>query len=185
MKNWMLFTAHVNSLDDVSFVLLNGDLVDFGLNNEFNWVAARLNKLKIPYITAPGNHDMLANGKKIFNEMFGPENFTFSYGANRFIVLNTNSRETGFDGTVPDISWLQQQLAFTDEYQNIFVLSHVAPFSADFDKKLEQPFYDALASIPRHVYHYMDMTIHFKLLHPAARIFLTCLPGQVMIATMH
>jgi 3',5'-cyclic AMP phosphodiesterase CpdA len=89
--------AHVNSLNDISFVLLNGDLVEFGWNNEYNWVADRLAKLKVPYITTIGNHDMLANGREMYKLMFGQENFVFNYGTSRFICLNTNSRETGFD----------------------------------------------------------------------------------------
>src|SRR5688500_15170334 len=32
------FVEHVNRLDDISFVLLNGDISDFGLNREFKWV---------------------------------------------------------------------------------------------------------------------------------------------------
>jgi 3',5'-cyclic-AMP phosphodiesterase len=140
------FVDHVNSQDSISFVLLNGDLVDFGLNKEFNWIAEQLKKLKVPYICAMGNHDMLGNGRKIFHEMFGPENFSFFYGKNKFICLNTNSRETGFDGKVPDTSWLRNQITNIDGSENVFILSHVPPFNADFDKNLESSYVNLLAS---------------------------------------
>jgi Icc protein len=130
------FIVHVNNMDDISFVLLNGDLVDFGWNNEYNWVADRLKKLKVPYITTIGNHDMLANGREMYKQMFGPENFIFNYGTSRFICLNTNSKEAGHDGTIPDMNWLTTQLKDTTP-QNIFILSHVPPFSPDFNRKIE------------------------------------------------
>jgi 3',5'-cyclic-AMP phosphodiesterase len=142
------FVNHVNSQNDISFVLLSGDLVDFGLNREYNWIAARLDRLNIPYIACIGNHDMLANGTLIFREMFGPENFSFEFSGNKFICINTNSRESGMDGSVPNISWLEAELLDTIS-QNIFILSHVPPFSADFDKNLESAFTSLLSSNPK------------------------------------
>jgi 3',5'-cyclic-AMP phosphodiesterase len=142
------FVNHANSLEAVSFILVAGDLVDFGLNREFNWIASKFGKLKIPYVAVIGNHDMLANGRKIFAEMFGPENFSFSYGTNKFICLNTNSREVNYNGELPDINWLSKEL--TDQQpDNIFVVSHVAPFSIDFDKKLEPVYANLLAANPK------------------------------------
>lgn len=142
------FIDHVNKADSISFVLIAGDLVDFGLNNEYNWIASKFGKLKMPYVAVIGNHDMLGNGRKIFAEMFGPENFSFHYGANKFILLNSNSREVNYNGELPDINWLKQQL--TDEQaENIFVLSHVPPFSVDFDSNLEDDYAALLAAQPK------------------------------------
>jgi 3',5'-cyclic-AMP phosphodiesterase len=131
------FIDHVNAQNDISFVLLNGDMVDFGMNREYNWVASRLNRLKVPYVATIGNHDMLGNGRIVFNRMFGPENFSFSYASSKFICLNTNSRENGYDATVPDMSFLQKELGDSIP-ANIFILSHVPPFNDDFDDKLEK-----------------------------------------------
>lgn len=139
------FVEHANSLDSVAFILLCGDLVDFGLSNEFNWIASKLKKLEVPYISVIGNHDMLANGRKIFNRMFGPENFTFSYGSSKFICINTNSREFDYNGRVPDINWLSQELNNNTGFENIFILSHVPPYSVDFDNTLEPAFASLLA----------------------------------------
>jgi len=143
------FVSFVNSRDDITFVILDGDLTDFGLNREYNWVAERLNKLKVPVIAVLGNHDMLANGTTIFRKMFGPENFTFRYGGSKFIALNTNSRESDFDGTVPDIHWLNAEVEDDADYNALFVISHVAPFSGDFDHNLEQPYRETLEASPK------------------------------------
>lgn len=157
------FVDHVNAQNDISFVLFNGDLVDFGLNKEYNWISEKFERLKVPYVAAIGNHDMLGNGKRVYNEMFGPDNFTFNFSDSKFICLNTNSRETGFDGSLPNMSFLRQELADTIP-QNVFILSHVAPFSVDFDRNLENDFRLALESNPRvhlslhgHEHHYMVM----------------------------
>ncbi|HLO36896.1 MAG TPA: metallophosphoesterase [Lacibacter sp.] len=159
------FVDHANSLNNVSFILVAGDLVDFGLNREFNWIASKFGKLKVPYVAVIGNHDMLANGRKIYAEMFGPENFSFSYGKNKFICINTNSREVNYNGELPDINWLAKEI--NDPVpDNIFVASHVPPFSNDFDKKLEPIYAGLLAANPK-----TRMSMHgheheFKLFQP-------------------
>jgi len=140
------FVTAVNKRNDISFVVLAGDISDFGLNKEFKWVHRELKKLKMPYIGVIGNHDMLSNGRLIFNKMYGPENFSFSCNGTRFICLNTNSREVGFDGSIPNLSWLDNELKQSASYTNAFVISHVPPFNkADFDPELEQSYASLLA----------------------------------------
>lgn len=155
------FVRHVNGIDSIAFVLLAGDLVDFGLSKEYNWIVDELKKLRIPFVSVIGNHDLLANGGKIFRDMFGPDNFSFSYGKTKFICINTNSREYDYNGHVPDIEWLKKELQNDSGYDNIFVLSHVPPFSVDFDRDLELPYAEALAAQPKtrislhgHEHHY-------------------------------
>lgn len=155
------FVRHVNGIDSISFVLLSGDLVDFGLTKEYNWIVDKLKKLRVPFVSVIGNHDLLANGGKIFREMFGPDNFIFSYSKTKFICINSNSREYDYKGRVPDIGWLKRQLQDDNGYDNIFVASHVPPYSVDFDRNLELQFAEALASQPKtrislhgHEHHY-------------------------------
>jgi 3',5'-cyclic-AMP phosphodiesterase len=143
------FIDHVNRVPDIAFVLINGDIVDFGLNLEYNLVAKKLSKLQVPYVTTIGNHDMLANGRLLYKEMFGPENFTFSYSGSKFICFNDNSREVGYDGSLPDMNWLKSEVAGDTTSKNIFFLSHIPPFSGDFDAKLANDFAETLASNPR------------------------------------
>src|SRR6187551_2463318 len=38
----------VNSIPDISFVVLNGDITDFGLRSEYLWISHRLQKLSAP-----------------------------------------------------------------------------------------------------------------------------------------
>ena len=140
------FVGKINRYPDISFVILNGDITDFGLRSEYLWISQRLQKLSFPFLVVIGNHDMLGNGRELYKQMFGPENFGFSYSGYKFIALNSNSQEVGHNGSLPDTTWLKQQLAATPSQQKIFILSHLAPFSGDFDRPLEQPYVRMLAN---------------------------------------
>lgn len=149
------FVASVNALDDISFVVLAGDITDFGMNKEFRWVHERLGKLKIPYIGVIGNHDMLANGRTLYEQMYGPENFSFMYSGTKIVCLNTNSNERGFDGSIPNMPWLNKELADTLNYHSAFVVSHMPPFDVGFDKRMEQEYAQLMSGNKR-----IKMSLH-------------------------
>ena len=87
------FVHHVNARNDIDFVIHGGDVSDFGLTREFIWARDIMNKLKVPYVTLIGNHDVLGNGKAVFEEIFGTDNFSFIAGKTKFVCLNTNALE--------------------------------------------------------------------------------------------
>lgn len=136
----------VNTLPNIDFFILAGDLTDFDLLQEYLWVEERLKKLHVPFLCAVGNHDLIeSNG--IYTKIFGEKNFSFIYKDYKFLFHDTNGREYGFDATVPDMSWLQTQL--DDDRANWFVgVSHIAPYNEDFDRTLEQPYRNLLRSTP-------------------------------------
>jgi len=159
------FVGKVNSMPDISFVLVAGDLTSFGLQTEFITFCDILHEVKVPCVAVIGNHDILAKGEFVYKEMFGPTDFSFHCNGNKFVCLNSNSREYNFNGLVPDVGWLNQQLANAYEFNNIFVISHIAPFDADFDSNLEQGYKDALGQTENvrmslhghsHDYYYAD-----------------------------
>lgn len=138
------FVRKANQMRGVDFVLIAGDISDFGLLQEMKWIADIYSDLKVPYISVIGNHDLAANGEDIFKRIFGELNFTFVYDGYKFVCLNTNSREVNYNGTVPDISWLNSQMQPEPGIKGYFAVSHVSPFSVDFDKNLEMPYVAAL-----------------------------------------
>jgi predicted MPP superfamily phosphohydrolase len=123
---------------DIDFVLLTGDITDFGITKEYRWVNERLDKLHVPVLTVIGNHDCQGNGKKIYQAMYGPMDYTVNIGRNRFVFINTNSLE--FTEPVPDLDFFRAALKDTQNFDNAFVLSHIAPYDGDFNKSLEQEF---------------------------------------------
>ena len=138
------FVAAVNQRSDISFIIMNGDITDFGINREFKWIARSLKQLRIPYVGIIGNHDMLANGRRLFGEMFGAENFSFRYSGYSFVALNTNALEDGFEGTIPDLAWLRDALDSVPEPEEAFVFSHIPPFDNDFDPVLQQNYVNTI-----------------------------------------
>jgi Icc-related predicted phosphoesterase len=130
----------VNAMPDVDAVIITGDLADFGASFEYEEINKELKKLKVPFITVIGNHDCLANGTKLYQEIYGPLNYSFTWNGIRFIMHNTNSREFNFNGSVPDLSWIEQQLTDKQNYDACIFVSHVPPYSDDFDSNLEEAY---------------------------------------------
>ncbi len=139
------FVRKANTIGNIDFTLVCGDLTQFGLKKEFVWMHNQLKKLNHPYIPVIGNHDFVATGPQIFKKMYGPFDYSFKVGKFKFVAINTNSIEFGFDGTVPNISWLEDELSDTSGIENIYVYSHIMPWDEGFDPNLELPFANALS----------------------------------------
>ncbi|MEJ8757094.1 metallophosphoesterase [Pontibacter sp. H259] len=143
---------HLNARNDVQFVMHNGDITDFGLLKEFRLINERLGKLKVPLVTIIGNHDAVSNGKQIYQEMYGPFDFSFTLGHSKFILMNTNNWE--FNGSAPNLDWLEQQLQDRASYKQVFVLSHIPPTSSAFGEANSQRYRQLM-----NTYH-VSMSIH-------------------------
>lgn len=141
------FIDTVNQLSNVDFVLLAGDISDFGLLEEFELINEKFTTLNKPYIGVIGNHDVLGKGDEVFERMFGPLNFSFTYQGVKFVLHNTNSKEYN-TGNVPDMNWIRSQLVKSDSAQYFIMVSHVPPFSDDFDKALEGEYATTLEETP-------------------------------------
>lgn len=126
----------VNNLEKIDAVIITGDITDFGTRIEFDLINTFLKRLKVPFITTIGNHDCLANGKDLYQEIYGPLNLSFTWNGVRFIVHNTNSREFSFNGSVPDISWMREQIADSSLFSSCIFISHVPSNHPDFDQAL-------------------------------------------------
>ncbi|RTQ48628.1 metallophosphoesterase [Hymenobacter gummosus] len=140
------FVQSVNRQRNIAFVAISGDISDFGLIRELRWVHDRLKHLDVPYLTVVGNHDLVANGREAYQRVYGPLNYSFEYGSTRFVFVDTNGREYGFNGRVPDVPWLQQTLAApAPGIRRQVVMSHVPPHDEDFDKQLETSYVQTLS----------------------------------------
>lgn len=138
----------VNAIPGVDFVFLAGDISDFGLLQEMEWVNGIFSGLKVPYIGVIGNHDLVANGEEAFKRMFGELNFSFVYQSVKFVCHNTNSREAAFNGHVPDIAWLKGQLVPEDGVKAYITVAHVPPNNGDFDANLSEEYIHTINNSP-------------------------------------
>ena len=114
-------------------MLLGGDITDFGLVKEFRLVHEELSRLRMPYVAVVGNHDATNNGKAAYKAMYGDFDFSFTVGNSKFILLNTNYLE--FDRKVPNLAWLEEELKDGQNYENVFVLSHIYPILYEFGRE--------------------------------------------------
>lgn len=142
-----LFVDRVNKIEDADLIFIAGDISDFGLLQEFEWIAERLETLEKPYFGVIGNHDVVSNGEMAFKKMFGPLDFSFVYDSIKFILHNTNGREY-LTANVPDLAWLREQVIPDAEVKNFVAVSHVPPFSGDFNPALEEHYTALFRSTP-------------------------------------
>ena len=78
----------INQMQGISFVVINGDITNWGLAKEYKDFHQDITQLKIPFITVIGNHDYLSNGGNIFKRMFGQVNFSFHAGNHKVVVFD-------------------------------------------------------------------------------------------------
>jgi len=142
----------VNQQPGIQFMIVAGDISDFGFGREMRWVDTHLRKLKVPYVTVIGNHDSVGNGREAYQHIFGPLNYSFVYGDTKFVLVDTNSRETNFDGSTPNVPWVRQQLGSLDGASRQIVISHVPPQDEDFDPALSGSYVQALREAPKLVF---------------------------------
>jgi len=142
------FCKAVNAIKSIDFVVLAGDITEFGVLKEMLWISRTLEDLNPPYVAVIGNHDETARGKETFLRMFGELDYSFVYGGIKFIGHNTNSREYNFNGQVPNIPWLENELKPTQGVTGYVAISHVPVNSEDFDGKLIKDYTSAFAKTP-------------------------------------
>lgn len=130
----------LNARDDLAFVVQLGDFTDFGLAFEYEVMHRVFARLQVPWLVVVGNHDLLANGRAIYEDMFGPLDLAFTYAGVRFVLLNTNSLEPVKAPEVPHLDWLEEQLAAGPAYERVVVFAHAAPVAGEFDLDQREPY---------------------------------------------
>jgi 3',5'-cyclic AMP phosphodiesterase CpdA len=140
----VLFVEHVNKNPFIDLVIHSGDFADFGLPRQYEWGNGIMRNLQRPYFVTIGNHDLVGNGSLAYERMFGEMNFSFIYNKMKFVFINTNSREYAFNGKVPDIRWIENELFPDGKFDKVAVIFHTPPFDSDFDSSLETEFASVL-----------------------------------------
>lgn len=143
--NWLSSTEDmvkdVNSRPNIDFVLHGGDLTDCGTTREFEWTRSILQKLRPPYVTLIGNHDFLGTGEEVFQEMFGPLDFSFIAARIKFVCLNTNATEYNYLAAVPNFDFMEEQF-HSDSlfFDRTIVCMHARPYSEQFNNNVAKSF---------------------------------------------
>jgi len=136
---------------DVDFVIANGDISDHGYLKEFELFHEHMNKLLVPYFTVIGNHDYRSNGEDVYREMYGSFNKSFVYNNNFFILFDNVELESG---NKPDLTWLENQLKMSSQYDHVFVLCHLPPYAFELSDEFEEKYKELMNSYG------VDLSIH-------------------------
>ncbi|HEU5147559.1 MAG TPA: metallophosphoesterase, partial [Chryseosolibacter sp.] len=67
---------HINQNPEYAFAIVAGDLTENGLLQEYIYFHDAMSRLKVPYLAVIGNHDYLANGEMVYQQIYGPVNST-------------------------------------------------------------------------------------------------------------
>ncbi len=91
VEDLRLCVKDINTIDNLDFVLVGGDLTDFGTDEELAAVKSILDSLRLDYYVVAGNHDAKwsESGCDTFKKVFGDDHFDFTFGGWRFIGCNS------------------------------------------------------------------------------------------------
>ncbi|MBN2818547.1 MAG: metallophosphoesterase [Bacteroidales bacterium] len=120
----------INKLDSVDLVVHLGDITLSGIYREFVWYGEIIDKINKPIITIIGNHDCLANGESMYQQMFGPSNFVLEYSDCQLVFFNDIIWERNVKD--PDFEWLEASLSNKKAYTHQFVFAHIPPWDEQF-----------------------------------------------------
>src|SRR5688572_12646443 len=82
---------NINADSSIAFVVITGDITEFGSDDEIKLAKQILDSLNKPWYIIPGNHDSnwSESGSNSFKKIFGAETFSFIH--NGYLFLGTSS----------------------------------------------------------------------------------------------
>lgn len=117
---------YLNRLN-LDMVFLAGDVTDHSLKHEYESAFKALERITPPLFVVPGNHDAIAFGKELFQQLFGPLEMDLEVNGWKFVLWNNNQFEFG----ETDFG------AFADRLnEKSIIISHIPP-SIDAHKEAQ------------------------------------------------
>jgi outer membrane protein assembly factor BamB/Icc-related predicted phosphoesterase len=128
----------INHTDSLDFVLVTGDLTEYGDRATLQAVKNCLSQLKVPYYVCLGNHETTwsESGCTAFSDLFGPETFKFEDKGVLFLGFNSGPLLRMAYGHVSpaDINWLKKELAKAQkQHQKVILVTHYPMMEGDVD----------------------------------------------------
>lgn len=118
----------INENPAIQFVVISGDITEFGSDEEIKLAKQILDSLNKPWYIIPGNHDSnwSENGSNTFKKVFGNETFAFTAGPYLFLGTHSGPNMRMSPGQIPreNIVWLDSVLKATDNNTPIIFVNH-------------------------------------------------------------
>ncbi|MFC3200106.1 glycoside hydrolase family 9 protein [Parapedobacter deserti] len=107
--------ADINSNPELDFVILSGDVTEFGSDEELTLAKQILDSLRLPWYVIPGNHDTnwSESGGNSFRRVFGGETFAFVHKGYIFVGTNSGPNMRMSPGQIPreNLVWMDSLFA--------------------------------------------------------------------------
>lgn len=118
----------INANTELQFVVITGDITEFGADDELTLAKSMLSNLNKPWYIIPGNHDTnwSESGGNSFKMIFGSETFAFKHNGFLFLGTNCGPNMRMGPGQVPreNLVWLDSVLKATPKNTPIIYLNH-------------------------------------------------------------
>ena len=123
--------------DGPCYAVVLGDIVHEDMTLFDEYIKEGTSKMGFPVFNVIGNHDhdlkaaTDQEGARVFEQKFGPSNYSFNLGKVHFIVVDNMITDGGM-GLRDDIwQWLKADLSFVDKSTTIMICSHAPMFMCD------------------------------------------------------
>ncbi|HEY3914509.1 MAG TPA: PQQ-binding-like beta-propeller repeat protein, partial [Verrucomicrobiae bacterium] len=137
----------INSMEGLNFVIVSGDVTEFGSHAQFLTAKTLLDQLRIPCHVVPGNHDCKwsESGATEFPKIWGDDRFVFDSDGYCFIGLHQGPIMKMGDGhfAPQDLRWLANTLDGLPKDQPIIFVTHY-PMEDEIDN-----WFDALDELKK------------------------------------
>lgn len=118
----------------IAFFVDLGDSTRVGDYSEYLINKKIIDQLKVPHYMVLGDHDIVSNGTKIWEEFFGPNYYSWDYQNVHFVTIDNVTDINGL--SEEQLIWLEKDLSKNYSKQQKIVFMHrppEAPFSEPMD----------------------------------------------------
>lgn len=118
----------INANPDIQFVIVSGDITEFGTDSEIEGTREVLSRLTKKYLFVPGNHDTnwSESGCTTFNKIMGGSQFRYMHNGVLFLGIGSGPymRMGPCQSPREDIEWLEKNLKEMDEDTPVVFVIH-------------------------------------------------------------
>ncbi len=131
----------LNNSQDIDFVILSGDVTEFGSDEELALAKQILDSLKLPLYILPGNHDSnwSESGANSFRSVFGAETFFFEHKGYQFVGSASGPNMRMSPGQIPreNLVWIDSVFkVHADTEKPLIAINHY-PLDPDLNNWYE------------------------------------------------
>lgn len=135
--------SRLNADTSIDFVVVAGDVTQYGYAGEYRMLSGFLSRLNVPVIVGIGNHDGQAGGTDLYERIYGPTDFAFAWRGYDFIFFDDNARRD--PRSLADWGWLEKALAEAGDSLRVIPICHAPPYSDQLDSSQSRRLVDLYA----------------------------------------